>query len=236
MGQWLAWARGPAFIASMVIMSLGLLRVIVLSAVSVIKVIRSSRRNGRNVPYGDIFRASLKYMVPIKACVEYRGVFSLTSVVFHVALILTPIFLGAHILLWERGLGLGWPALGAAAADYLTLAAILATMALFVMRVGSSQARALSRAQDYLLLLIVFVIFLSGYLAVHPAVSPISYTAAMLIHVLAGNLMLILIPLSKLSHAVLFPATQMVTELGWHLDPNSGRKVGVALGKENEPI
>jgi hypothetical protein len=53
---------------------------------------------------------------------------------------------------------------------------------------------------------------------------------------LSANLLLVLIPLTKLSHMVLLPATQLVTELAWHFPPDAGSKVAVSLGKESEPI
>jgi nitrate reductase gamma subunit len=58
----------------------------------------------------------------------------------------------------------------------------------------------------------------------------------MFVHVMSGNLIFILIPFTKLSHAVLFPATQVVSEMGWHLAADSGTRVAMALGKEGEPV
>jgi len=102
--------------------------------------------------------------------------------------------------------------------------------------VSARASRALSRTQDYLLPLIIGVAFVSGYLAMHPAVNPFSYNATMFVHVMVGNLIFILIPFSKLSHIALFPVTQLVSEMGWHLVPESGARVALALGKEGEPI
>jgi hypothetical protein len=70
----------------------------------------------------------------------------------------------------------------------------------------------------------------------HPTINPFEYNATMLVHVMSGNLILILIPFSKLSHLVLYPSSQVISEMGWHLVPDSGRSVGLALGKESEPI
>ena len=44
------------------------------------------------------------------------------------------------------------------------------------------------------------------------------------------------VPLTKLSHMVLLPFTQLVSELAWHFPPDAGRRVAVALGKEHEPV
>ena len=58
----------------------------------------------------------------------------------------------------------------------------------------------------------------------------------MLVHALSGDLVLILIPFSKLSHMLLLPISHLVSELGWHLVPEAGTRVARALGKEGEPV
>jgi nitrate reductase gamma subunit len=236
MEHWLDWARGPLFRASLLIMLLGLTRVLALNTISILTLIRKAKKNQRKVPYRVILIATLKWMFLSSKPFERRVIFSITSIVFHIAIIVTPIFLAAHILLWERGLGLGWPAIGNAAADILTLIAIATGLALFVFRLFAKASRAISRFQDYLWPLLIVVPFATGYLAMHPAINPFTYHATMLIHVLSGNLIFILIPFSKLSHMALFPTAQIVSELGWFLEPDSGPNVSLTLGKENEPI
>lgn len=237
--QWLLWARGPLFLAAMAVLIAGTLRILGLSIVNVLLLLRESRRNGRNVPWGTVLRASLRYVIPASTAVQARGVFSIASIVFHVAIIVTPLFLSAHVLLWQRGLQLSWlpwPTLPAAAADVLSVIAVVSVVAMLVLRVGSAQARALSRFQDYFLPALIAVPFVSGLLAMHPAVNPFGYAATMLVHVLSGNLILVLIPFSKLSHVALFPFNQLISELGWHLKPGAGELVAADLGKENAPI
>jgi hypothetical protein len=53
---------------------------------------------------------------------------------------------------------------------------------------------------------------------------------------MSGNLLLVLIPITKLSHVALLPGVQIVSEVAWHWPPDAGSKVAVALGKESEPI
>jgi nitrate reductase gamma subunit len=236
MEQWLEWARGPVFRACFVVMLLGLARAVVLNTLSIVSLIYESRKNGRTVPWGPVLTATLQWMFPVKKGFESRAVFSITSMLFHLCIIITPIFLGAHILLWERGLGISWPALGNVAADYLTLLAILTGAVLLAQRVGSSASRAISRAQDYFLPMLLIVPFVSGYLAMHPHLNPFGYTGTMLVHVMSANLIFLLIPFTKMSHVALFPGTQLISEMGWHLKPGGGQQVAIALGKENEPI
>jgi len=236
MELWLEWARGPVFRACLIIMLLGLIRVLALNTLSVVSIIRRARQNDRKVPYQAILKATLKWMLPAKKAVERRAIFSLTSIAFHVAIIVTPIFLGAHIMLWDRGLGLSWPSITNAAADVLTLVAIVTGLLLFIQRLAARDSRAISRLQDYLWPLLIVVPFASGFLAMHPELNPFGYNGTMFVHVMSGNLILLFIPFSKLSHIALFPTTQIVSELGWFLDPRSGENVSAALEKENEPI
>ena len=236
MEQWLEWARGPVFRACFVIMLLGLARAVVLNTVSIVSLIYESKKSGRTVSWRPILINTSKWIFPLKKGFEVRAVFSFASMLFHVSIILTPIFLGAHILLWERGLGISWPALGNVAADYLALLAIITGVVLFAQRVGASASRAISRPQDYFLPLLLVVPFASGYLAMHPYLNPFGYNGTMFVHVMSGNLIFLLMPFTKMSHVALFPGTQLISDLGWHLKPGAGEQVAIALGKENEPI
>ena len=139
-------------------------------------------------------------------------------------------------MLWERGLGISWLTLNQGWADTLTIVAIATSLILFVRRVSTRLTRTLSHPQDYALPLLIAMPFITGYLAMHPAANPFSYNPTMLVHVLSSNLLLVLIPFSKLSHVALFPATQLISEMGWHLVPGGGNGVVMALGKEGEPV
>jgi len=236
MEQWLEWARGPVFRACFAIMLLGILRVVVLNTIGVVSVIRRSRRNGRETAWKPVLGATLQWMFPVKKGVEMRAFFSLTSMLFHVCIIVTPVFLGAHIMLWERGLGISWPAIGGSVADYLTLIGIATGIVLLADRLGGRASRALSRPQDFLLPVLIITPLASGYLAMHPGLNPFGYDGTMFVHVMSGNLIFLLIPFSKMTHMALFPATQLVSDLGWHLQPGAGQQVALALGKENDPL
>jgi len=234
LSEWLLWARGPMFRFAIALMALGMLRLMVLSALNLAAVAR--RSGDKRFPFAAVLRRTAGWLVPRRDALNGQPVFTLSSVVFHLAMIITPVFLGAHIMLWQRGLGLSWPALTQPLADALTLAGIVTGLVLIVQRILARSSRDLSRFQDYLLPVLVTIIFATGYLAMHPGSDPLPYETVMLIHVLGGNLLLILLPFTKLSHALLFPITRLVSEMGWHLAPDAGHRVAVALHKEDEPI
>ena len=70
----------------------------------------------------------------------------------------------------------------------------------------------------------------------HPAMNPFSHEVALFVHVMSANVVFVLIPVTKLSHVVLIPTVQLVSEVAWHWPPDAGSKLAATLGKENEPI
>jgi nitrate reductase gamma subunit len=121
-------------------------------------------------------------------------------------------------------------------ATTLTWIVIAAAVAVVIQRAGAKDSRALGRFQDYALPLFIAVPFLSGFLVMHPAWNPFSRDPTLLIHVVSADLLIFMVPLTKLSHMILLPFTQLVSELAWHFPSDAGSRVAVTLGKENEPI
>ena len=234
MNEWIEWARGPAFRFAILFLVLGLARILVLQLLAIRRILRQA--GNRKISAGAVLRDTLRWLLPASRVTAGMRLFAGVSMVFHVAVIVTPLFLAGHILLWERGLGVSWPALNQELADYFTWAGIAAALILLGQRSFARASRSLSRPQDYLLLVLIAAIFTSGHLIARPELNPFRYRPTLLVHVLAGNLVLLLVPFSKLSHVLLFPLTQLVSELGWHLAPGAGNRVAAALQKENEPI
>jgi nitrate reductase gamma subunit len=233
LAEWLDWARGPAFRLSIALMVLGLIRLGVLNIANILTVL--SRTRDKRIPWWVVLQDTIRWLLPYRTARPHR-VFTVASILFHISAIVAPIFLTAHIALWKRGIGLSWPAIPQFVADYLTLTAILTALVLFFRRVSARATRSLSSLQDYLILLLIMVPFTSGYLAMHPDINPFEYNSTMFVHVMSGNVLMALIPFSKLSHVVLFPTTQLVSEMAWHLAPDAGQRVAMNLGKENKPI
>jgi len=234
MAEWLEWARGPAFRFAFALMILGLLRLFILNAVNIVSIVRHA--NNKDIPLKAVLMETLKWFYPFKKIGKRNALFGAVSLLFHVGILITPVFLAAHILLWKRSVGLGWPALGQGVADTLTVMVVICAVVLLAERVLARASRSLSRVQDFVLPVLIAIPFASGYLAMHPWMNPFAYDATMFVHVMSGNLIFVLLPFSKLSHAVLFPTNQLVSEVGWYFVPDSGSRVAVALGKEGEKI
>jgi hypothetical protein len=84
--------------------------------------------------------------------------------------------------------------------------------------------------------LLISVPFVSGFLVMHPAANPFSYESVLFVHIMSANLVLVLIPITKLSHVILIPSVQLVSETGWKWPADSGSRVAAALRKEGAPV
>ena len=233
MEVWLELAKGPLFWVAFTVMVLGLGRHLALTAVEATRAYR--RAGDRDIPTARVVRETLEWLVP-RARLRNRWLYSVTTLVFHVGVILVPIFLAGHVELWRRALGFGWPTLPGGVATALTVATLVAALAVLVQRAGSRESRALGRFQDYAIPALVATVFAAGLLVANPGWSPWGRDPVFLVHVLAGDLLLVLVPFTKLSHMVLLPLTRLTGELAWHFPPDAGHRVGVTLGKESEPI
>jgi nitrate reductase gamma subunit len=233
METWLELARGPVFLFAISFMVLGLARHVILTCWEACRTYY--RAGDKVIPYGQVAKNTWQWLLPVYKLKE-RTLYGLTTVVFHVSIILTPILLGGHIALIRRGTGLGWPAIPNILADYLTAVAVLAALAVIVQRVTRADSRAVGKFRDYAILFLITIPFVSGFLVMHPSINPFPFDVALLIHVMSANLVMILIPVTKLSHCALTPISQIVSEFVWHWPADAGSKLASTLGKENEPV
>ena len=170
MDYWIEWVRGPAFIFSLSFMILGLARHL---ALTIWEIFRTYRRAGdKSLPFRQIVQSTLQWLFPTGRIAE-SPFFSLTSVIFHVAILIVPCSWQVTSLCGFKARGLSWPAIPNELADVLTIMAVVAALALVLQRVAAKSTRVLSRFRDYVLPLIIALPFvLSGFMVVHPAFNP----------------------------------------------------------------
>jgi len=228
------FGRGPLFRFAVAVAVLGLLRQAVLSAWGVRQMLKRAADN--RIALGAVVWRTIVQLNPLRYFTGNRWLYSMLSTLFHVGLILVPVFFLGHIRLWRRGLGLGWPALPMGVADVLTIVTIVTGLALFVARGWAKASRQISRPQDWLLPPLIALEFLTGYLLAHPGTTTFRFETLMLVHVGVGDLLLILTPFTKIAHCAMLPFSQLVAELAWRFVPGAGREVVKTIGKEGQPI
>jgi nitrate reductase gamma subunit len=234
MPTWLEIASGPVLYFAMTILLLGLARQVLLTLWGLVEAIR--RAGDRNIPYTQVVKDTLSWLVPISHLHRTRPVYSWASFLLHLGIIFTGLFLGNHIDILRSTWGLAWPAIPRHILDGLALLSIIAAAYLLAYRLYVRSSRTLSKFMDYLLLLIILNLFVSGYLAGRQW-NPIPYDDLMLFHAINGIVLLILIPFTKIAHCVLFPLVRLCSEVAWHLTPQGGSEVVRTLyGDEGRPI
>jgi hypothetical protein len=148
-----------------------------------------------------------RWVLPINKDVIKDPVFTILAYIFHICLIVLPIWLAGHINLWEESrFEWYWTPIPDGVADWMTLIFLGIALFFLLRRIISADIRLISTVSDYLLLLVTALPFLTGYFLTHGTLDSISFLGEnmQLFHMLSAELMLILIPFTKLSHFILF--------------------------------
>ncbi|MFY9705641.1 MAG: nitrate reductase [Desulfobacterales bacterium] len=159
-------------------------------------------------------RSIFHWIIPF-GTVNWRRhpVLTVVTFVFHIGLVIAPIFLLAHVILLDEALDLSWRALPDAWADVLAVAVIIGCVFFLVRRLTQPEVKFVTSASDFVILTIVAAPFITGFIAYHQW---IDYPVMMVLHVVAGEVMLVSIPFTRLSHMLFSPFTRayMGSEFG----------------------
>ncbi len=230
----LEFAKGPLFRLSFALLTLGLARIFFLDIRGAYKAYKNT--DDKKMPWKLIVGRTWEWLFPVKRLRKNFRIYSIFSILFHIGLIMVPIFLFAHIQLWNNALGVSWMALSHSWALWLTISTIVFGTALFISRLSNKTTRALSRGQDYLWLILLMIPFITGFLCANLNVTPSYYRFFMLVHILSGELIFVLIPFSKIAHCVLTPLSQVICTLAWKFPPGTDDKISTTLNKKGAPV
>ena len=121
--------------------------------------------------------------------------------IFHITLLAVPLFLNAHNILWDESWGISLWSLPDALSDVMTVLLLISIIFLVIRRIVRSEVRILTQTWDYVLLGLTGLPFVTGFLAYHQ-IGP--YELLVILHLLTAEIILILIPFTKLAHMILF--------------------------------
>jgi len=135
-----------------------------------------------------------------------RPIFTIVTFAFHICLVFTPIFLLSHNTLWYESWGISWWTLSEGLADMTTIIVILSCIYFLLRRIVAPEVKFVTFTSDYILLAITFLPFITGFLSYHQLFLP--HKLMVTIHMLAGEIMLISIPFTRLFHMFYFFLTR----------------------------
>lgn len=186
---------------------------IVGSAYRVISLIILAKRDRVVYPYLSLkyaFRSFIHWLIPFGSRnMRLHPWMTFFAFIFHIGIIVTPVFLYPHIVIWHKAWGIQWWALPEKIADIMTITVIMCCVFFVFRRIFASEVRFVTSASDYLIIAVVAAPFLTGFLAFHQLLAP--YRLMLMIHILLGELMLMAIPFTRLSHMFSFWLTRAHT-------------------------
>ncbi|MCL4489137.1 MAG: hypothetical protein M1570_13555 [Chloroflexi bacterium] len=201
----LEFARGPLFYAALLVFIGGM----VYRLVSVLGLGWSKDRVPvRGSKSAGVFRTYVKALliwpfIPwVKNTFNRNPIIYVAGGLFHLGLFAV-IFLSApHVLVWSSLLGFAWPSLPLPIVDWLAAVAIVGMLVLLVNRIIHPVLRLISGPAEYLSWLFVFLPMVTGYVMTHHLW--FSYEMAFTLHMGAVDVLLVWIPLSRLSHFMFY--------------------------------
>lgn len=212
----LMWARGAGLHLSLWLLLIGL----VLRGFEILSLGRKPdlappRSHSPDWGWKAVFSRSLPPLGMVAASpTTYVG-----GYVFHLSLFLVIFFYAPHLALLGAVTGFSWPALPSPLVDGIAALGLAALVAVLASRLKNPVKRFLSGFSDYLAWALTFLPMLTGYLACNHLTSNYSLTLAL--HLLSAELLLALLPYTRLSHAMSLFLSR------WYTGENLGRK-GVA--------
>ena len=151
--------------------------------------------------------------------------FTLWVFLMHIGLLFVPIFLLGHSVLMRERLGFGLWSMPEGLADVLTILVIVSVIFLTLRRIALPEVRLITTLYDYLLLVVAVAPFVTGYIASHGTPN---YSFWIIAHVLSGEILLIAIPLTKLSHFILFFMSRAQLGMDYGIKRGGMKNKGIA--------
>jgi nitrate reductase gamma subunit len=194
--QFLTWVRGPGLDIALAVFLLGVVwRLFEVYGLGRKKDLSAPRHAPGASGWHTIARRSLPPAGMMKASpVTYIG-----GYVFHIGLALIVFLFAPHIKLIEGLFGLSWPGLPSQVIDLVTVVTLAAMVVVLVDRIKKPVKRYLSTFEDWFTWTVTFLPVLTGWLAVQHLLLP--YTAMLALHILSVEILLAVLPFTKLFHA-----------------------------------
>lgn len=193
----LQWARGPGFVIAISVFLFGVvLRLFEVLALGRKPDLSEARQQKNGSGWHTIFSRSFVFpALSTRTAVTY-----ISGYVFHLGLFIIILLYIPHIELIREMFGIGWPGLSTPVVDAVAVITMIALLIMLIDRVTNPVKRLLSTASDYIAWVITFLPVITGYMAYHHILFP--YTKMLALHILSVELLLVLLPFTKLIHVV----------------------------------
>lgn len=125
--------------------------------------------------------------------------FTIAFFLFHIGLVITPLFLAGHTVILHERFDISWPTLPMCLADIFTIGGIIGGVMLLLRRIALPEVRFITNFTDWFVLFLSLYTLSGGFLTRLTGCDFWLYT-----HIMAAEFILILAPFTKLSHIVMY--------------------------------
>lgn len=148
-------------------------------------------------------RAILKGLTPFGTrFMRDRPIFTVVTILFHLCLALVALLFTAHNVLWFESWGMSLFSVSNRAADIMTTVVMLSCIFFFARRLMVKEVTMVTQLSDFILLMVIFLTFLSGFMAFHQ-LGP--YRNLLILHILSCEILIAMIPFTRLWHMIVYP-------------------------------
>ncbi len=193
--EFLLWTKGPMFNIALTIFALGLFA-------RLAEILLLGRKPNYAEPraseWGPGFRTILTRTIADPGTFQRASFNVVVGWVWHIGFLIALLLFVPHVELIKGLFGIAWPALPNPVVDLVTAITLISLVATLVHRLTHPVKQRISTIEDYLVWTVVFLVVLTGYLAYHRLVNP--YPVALGMHVLMAEILLIMLPFTKLTH------------------------------------
>jgi nitrate reductase gamma subunit len=196
----LAWACFSIFIAGMIFQ---VARFFIIT--KIIQPVRLTPPAGYKKKKSRLSRESLpSFAAKVRVSVAgVNPVMTAVTVLFHVSIIILPVFLMEHNMLMDTLWGISFCPCVLSETNADILAGITLSCILFFLsrRIFISRIRSISTFYDYFIILLAASPFVTGLLAIHDL---FDYRTLIILHVMSVNIIMISLPFTKFVHSIFF--------------------------------
>jgi nitrate reductase gamma subunit len=194
--QFLTWVRGTGLNIAVGIFLLGVLwRLVEIYSLGRKPDLSAPRHAPGASGFHTVIRRSLAPPGMLKRSpVSYIG-----GYIFHIGLAIIVFLFAPHILLITNLTGLAWPGLPSQFIDMTAVVTMAAMLVMLADRINKPVKRFISTFEDWFTWGVTFLPVLTGWMAVQHLLLP--YTTMLALHILSVELLLVVLPFTKLFHA-----------------------------------
>lgn len=153
-----------------------------------------------------------------------KPLYTVMFYLLHVGGVLAPLFLSAHAVILKSRWGVSIPTLPNVVADIFTIGVMVAVVAMLIRRCIRPEVRALTSCREIGTLVLAVAPFATGFIAYHQIGDSTFWTLA---HILSGEMLLVAVPFTKLSHIVLFFCSRVQIGMDFGIKRGGMKSVGM---------